>query len=234
MSRSVLITGGNRGIGSAIARSFEAGGYDVAVGYRSGPAPSDVLSVHCDVTDPDSVDKAFAAVRSEFGTVDIVVANAGITVDKLSMQMSDAEFRSVVDTNLVGAFRVARQGIVDMLEQRWGRLVFLSSAVGMLGSPGQANYAASKTGLIGLVRTLAREVGSRGITANAVAPGLIETDMAAAITDRRRAELIGQTALGRVGEATEVAHVVHFLASEDASYVTGAVVPVSGGLGMGS
>ncbi len=233
MSRSVFVTGGNRGIGLAIAREFAKQGDRVAVSYRDGSPPEDFLGVRCDVTDPASLDAAYARIQEEHGTVEVLVANAGVMRDKLALTMTDADFTELLDTNLVGAFRVAQRAIPGMLEARWGRMVFISSFSGMLGSPGQANYAASKTGLIGLSRSLARELGRRGITSNVVAPGFIDTDMVSSVSPKRREEYIKGTALGRPGTAEEVARVVRFLADDDASYVTGAFVPVSGGLGMG-
>ncbi|WP_380281599.1 3-oxoacyl-ACP reductase FabG [Kitasatospora purpeofusca] len=233
MSRSVLVTGGNRGIGLAIARAFADAGDAVSVTHRSGPPEGDLFAVRCDVTDTASVEEAFTAVEARQGPVEVLVANAGITRDGLSLTLSDDDFLAVLETNLAGAFRVARRAALGMLGQRRGTMVFISSAVGMTGAPGQANYTASKSGLIGLARSLARELGPRGITANVVAPGVIETDMAAAITEARRAELLASTPLGRPGTAAEVAEAVRFLADERARYITGAVLPVSGGLGMG-
>jgi len=228
----VFVTGGNRGIGLAIARAFDKQGHRVAVGHRGDP-PSGLFGVRCDVRDTDSLELAFDRIEAEHGPVEVLVANAGVMRDMLALRMEDDDVLDVLDTNLVGAFRVARRAIPGMLSARWGRLVFISSFSGMMGSPGQANYAASKTGLIGLARALARELGPRGITANVVAPGFIDTDMVAGLRPKRRAEFVGMTALGRPGTPDEVAAVVRFLADEDASYVTGAVVPVSGGLGMG-
>lgn len=233
MSRSVFITGGNRGIGLAIAREFAEQGDRVAVSYREGSPPGEFLGVRCDMTDPASLDAAYARIQEEHGAVEVLVANAGMMRDKLALAMTDADFTDLVDTNLVGAFRVAQRAIPGMLEARWGRMVFISSFSGMLGSPGQAGYAASKTGLTGLARSLARELGRRGITSNVVAPGFIDTDMVSSVSPRRREEYIKGTALGRPGAPEEVAKVVRFLADDDASYVTGAFVPVSGGLGMG-
>jgi len=233
MNRSVFVTGGNRGIGLAIAREFAKQGDRVAVSHRDGSPPEGFLGVRCDVTDPVSLDAAYARIQEEHGAVEVLVANAGMMRDKLALAMTDADFTELVDTNLVGSFRVAQRAIPGMLEARWGRLLFISSFSGMLGSPGQASYAASKTGLIGLARSLARELGRRGITSNVVAPGFIDTDMVASVSPKRREEYIRGTALGRPGSPEEVAKVVRFLADEDASYVTGAFVPVSGGLGMG-
>ncbi|MFI8288393.1 3-oxoacyl-ACP reductase FabG [Streptomyces sp. NPDC085614] len=233
MSRTVLISGGNRGIGLAVARAFTEAGDKVAVTYRTGEPPEGLFGVACDVTDEESVKRTVAEVEAQYGPVQVLVANAGITRDGLLPMMSEADFRDVIDTNVLGAFRLAKHATGGMLRKRWGRLVFMSSVMGTLGSPGQTNYAASKSGLVGLARSLAWELGSRNITANVVTPGLIETDMIQHVTDRRRAELIANTPLRRTGTAEEVAAVVRFLASEEAAFVTGAVVPVSGGIGMG-
>ncbi|MGH8895308.1 MAG: 3-oxoacyl-ACP reductase FabG [Actinomycetes bacterium] len=232
-SRSVLVTGGNRGIGLAIARAFAAAGDTVAVTYRSDEPPDGFLGVKCDVTDPASVDSAFAEVEAAHGPVEVLVANAGIARDQLVMRMSEEDFEAVVSTNLAGSWRVAKRASKGMLRLRRGRVVFISSVVGLLGSAGQSNYAASKAGLIGLARSLARELGSRGITFNVVAPGFVETDMTAELTDELQQTYKGQIPLGRFCSADEVAGVVRFLASDEAGYVTGAVVPVDGGLGMG-
>lgn len=233
MGRSVLVTGGSRGIGRAVAEAFAADGHRVAVTSRGGTGPEGLLAVACDVTDPAQVDAAFAAVEAAHGPVEVLVANAGITRDTLLLRMSDDDFTTVLDTNLTGAYRVARRAARGMLRARWGRLVFVSSVVGLLGSAGQANYAASKAGLVGLARSLARELGSRSITANVVAPGFVDTDMTRALDEGRRAEIVSAVPLGRYATADEVAAVVRFLASDAAGYVTGAVVPVDGGLGMG-
>ncbi|MDH4353085.1 MAG: 3-oxoacyl-ACP reductase FabG [Actinomycetota bacterium] len=233
MPRSVLVTGGNRGIGLAIARRLAAAGDAVAVTYRSGEPPEGLFAVRADVTDEASVMAAFDAVEEHQGPVEVLVANAGITRDTLVLRMSEDDFSSVLDTNLTGAFRVARRAAKGMLRLRRGRLIFISSVVGLSGSAGQANYAASKAGLVGLARSLARELGSRGITANVVAPGFVATDMTAELTEERQAEIVGQVPLGRYAQPDEVAGVVSFLAGEDAAYVTGAVIPVDGGLGMG-
>jgi 3-oxoacyl-(acyl-carrier-protein) reductase len=233
MSRSVLVTGGNRGIGLAIARAFVEQGDKVAVTHRSGSAPDGLLGVRCDVTDADDVEAAFAAVERDHGPVEVLVANAGITRDTLLLRMSEDDWEDVIRTNLTGAYRVARHAARGMLRLRRGRMIFISSVVGLSGSAGQVNYAASKAGLIGLARSIARELGSRQITANVVAPGFVETDMTAALPDERRAELLGQIPLGRYAAADEVAAVVTWLAGDDASYITGAVIPVDGGLGMG-
>jgi 3-oxoacyl-[acyl-carrier protein] reductase len=233
VSRSVLVTGGNRGIGLAIARAFAQAGEQVAVTHRSGEPPAGLLGVKCDVTDPAAVDAAFAEAEAAHGPVDVVVANAGITRDTLILRMSEEDFAAVVETNLAGSFRVAKRAVKSMLRKRYGRIVFISSVVGLAGSPGQANYAASKAGLVGLARSLARELGSRGITANVVAPGFVDSDMTAALSEERRAEILRSVPLGRYASAADVAGVVRFLASDEAAYITGAVVPVDGGLGMG-
>jgi 3-oxoacyl-[acyl-carrier protein] reductase len=233
LSRSVLVTGGNRGIGLAIARAFAEAGDKVAVTYRSGEPPEGLFGVKCDVTDPVAVDEAFAQAEAEHGPVEVVVANAGITRDTLLLRMSEDDFATVVETNLAGSFRVAKRAAKSMLRKRYGRIVFISSVVGLLGSPGQANYAASKAGLVGLARSLARELGGRNITANVVAPGFVESDMTAVLEDERKAEILGQVPLGRYATPHEVAGVVRFLASDEAAYITGAVIPVDGGLGMG-
>jgi 3-oxoacyl-[acyl-carrier protein] reductase len=233
VSRSVLITGGNRGIGLAIARAFAADGEQVTITYRSGEPPAGLRGVRCDVTDADQVDRAFGEVEEAQGPVEVLVANAGITRDQLLLRMAEEDFTAVLDTNLTGAYRVARRAARGMLRARSGRLIFISSVVGLLGSAGQANYAAAKAGLVGLARSLARELGSRNITANVVAPGFVDTDMTAALPADRREQILGQVPLGRLATADEVAGVVRFLAGDAAAYITGAVVPVDGGLGMG-
>ncbi|MFM2072941.1 MAG: 3-oxoacyl-[acyl-carrier-protein] reductase [Actinomycetota bacterium] len=233
MSRVVLITGGARGIGLACARRFADLGDKVAVTYNSSPPPDGLFGVACDVTSADSVDAAFAAVEAQFGPVEVLVSNAGITHDGLLLRMSEANFTSVIDTNLTAAYRVSKRAAQGMVRARSGRIILMSSVVGLLGSAGQANYAASKAGLVGLARSLARELGSRSITVNVVAPGPVETDMTAALGDKRLSELTAAVPLGRMASADEIAGVVAFLASSDAAYITGAVVPVDGGLGMG-
>jgi 3-oxoacyl-[acyl-carrier protein] reductase len=238
LSRSVLVTGGNRGIGLAIAHSFADAGDKVAVTYRSGEPPAALLSqgclaVKCDITDPEQVEQAYKEIESEHGAVQVLVANAGVTRDQLLLRMSEDDFTSVLDTNLTGTFRVVKRAARGMLRVRQGRIVLISSVVGMLGSAGQANYAASKAGLIGFARSLARELGSRNITVNVVAPGFVDTDMTRALSDEQRESIMGQVPLGRYAQPEEIAASVRFLSSDDAAYITGAVVPVDGGLGMG-
>lgn len=232
-SRSVLVTGGNRGIGLAIARAFADAGDKVAVTYRSGEPPDGLFGVRCDVTDGASVDQAFTEVEAEQGPVEVLVANAGITKDQLIMRMSEDDFTSVVDTNLGGSWRVAKRASKGMLRLKRGRVIFISSVVGLLGSAGQSNYAASKAGLVGVARSLARELGSRGITFNVVAPGFVETDMTSALPADVQASYKEQIPLGRFASPDEVARVVLFLAGDDGGYISGAVIPVDGGLGMG-
>lgn len=229
----VLVTGGNRGIGRAIAARFVAEGYRVAVTARSGEGPEGTLTVRADVTDAASVDAAFTEVETTLGPVGIVVANAGITKDTLLMRMSEEDFDSVVATNLGGAFRVVKRASKGMLRARWGRVILISSVVGLYGSPGQINYAASKSGLVGFARSLTRELGGRGITANVVAPGFIETDMTAELPEQTQAEYRASIPVGRFASPDEVAGVVTWLASDDSAYISGAVIPVDGGLGMG-
>ena len=233
MGRSVLVTGGNRGIGLAIARAFAENGDMVTITYRGAEPPDDLTGVRCDVTDQVSVDAAFDRVEERYGPVEILVANAGVTRDTLLLRMSEEDFSQVVDTNLTGAFRVVRRAARGMLRARKGRIVLIGSVVGLLGSPGQANYAATKAGLIGMARSLARELGSRGITVNVVAPGFVESDMTAELTEQRRAEILAGIPLARYATADEVARVVRWVASDEAAYITGAVIPVDGGLGMG-
>nr|WP_278246963.1 3-oxoacyl-ACP reductase FabG [Klenkia brasiliensis] len=227
------MTGGNRGIGLAIARSFAEAGDSVAVTHRGSGAPDGLFGVRCDVTSTEDVDAAFTAVEEHQGPVEVLVSNAGITRDGLLMRMGEDAFTEVVDANLTAAYRVAKRASAKMVRARSGRMVFVSSVVGLLGSAGQVNYAASKSGLVGLARSIARELGGRGITANVVAPGFVRTDMTAELPEKRQQEILGQVPLGRLAEAEEVAGVVRFLASEHAGYITGAVVPVDGGLGMG-
>ncbi|MFG6445772.1 3-oxoacyl-ACP reductase FabG [Microbacterium sp. P07] len=231
--RVVLVTGGNRGIGRAIAERFVADGYRVAVTARSGEGPEGTLTVRADVTDSAAVDAAFAEVEAALGPVEIVVANAGVTKDTLLMRMTDDDFDSVVSTNLGGAFRVVKRASKGMLRARWGRIILISSVVGLYGSAGQVNYAASKSGLVGFARSLTRELGARGITTNVVAPGFIETDMTAALPEQTQADYKRSIPAGRFATADEVAGVVTWVASDAAAYISGAVIPVDGGLGMG-
>lgn len=232
--RNVLVTGGNRGIGLSIARALAEAGHHVVITHRSGEPPEGLQGVHCEVTDTASVDAAFAKAEELLGgPVDVLVANAGVTRDQLLMRMSDDEFDSVIDTNLAGAFRCARRAVKGMIRLRRGRIIFISSVVALYGSPGQANYSASKAGLVGLARSISRELGARGITANVVAPGFIETDMTQDLPEDRKKAYQASIPAGRFGQSEEVAAVVRFLASDEAAYVTGAVIPVDGGLGMG-
>jgi 3-oxoacyl-[acyl-carrier protein] reductase len=233
MSRVVLVTGGSRGIGLAVARRFAAMGDRVAVTYHSSLPPDGLFGVKCDVTSAESVDAAFAAIEAEFGPVEILVSNAGITNDGLLLRMSETDFTSVIDANLTAAYRVTKRAAQGMLRARKGRIVLVSSVVGLLGSAGQANYAASKAGLVGFARSVARELGSRSITCNVVAPGPVETDMTAALDEKRIAAITDAVPLGRMATPDEIAGVVAFLASADAAYITGAVIPVDGGMGMG-
>ena len=232
-SRVVLVTGGSRGIGRGIAERMVRAGHRVAATSRSGEAPTGVLGIECDVTDGGQVEAAFAQVEAAYGPVEVVVANAGINRDTLVMRMSDDDWDQVIAANLTGAFRVARQATRSMLRNRFGRIIFISSVVGLLGSAGQVNYAASKSGLVGMARSLARELGSRGVTANVVAPGFIKTAMTDELDDKLVAKYAEQIPLGRFGEVDDVAGVIEFLAGPSGSYVTGAVIPVDGGLGMG-
>lgn len=231
--RVVLVTGGNRGIGRSIAERFVAQGYKVAVTARSGEGPEGTLTVRADVTDAAAVDAAFTEVEQTLGPVEIVVANAGVTKDTLLLRMTEDDFDSVVATNLGGSFRVVKRAAKGMLRAKWGRVILISSVVGLYGSPGQINYAASKSALVGFARSLTRELGGRGITANVVAPGFIETDMTAALADETQAEYKKNIPAGRFATADEVAGVVTWIASDDAAYISGAVIPVDGGLGMG-
>ncbi len=233
MSSLALVTGGNRGIGLAIAQSLKNSGFDVVVTHRSGLAPEGFKSVIMDVTNTQSVDRAFDEIEKEWGLVEIVVANAGITKDGLVMRMSDEDFASVIDANLTGAFRVARRATKGLLKLKKGRLIFVGSVVGALGSAGQVNYSSSKSGLVGMARSFARELGSRGITANVIAPGFVETDMTSTLDEKRRNEIAGSVPLGRFSSPEEIADVVTFIASPQASYISGALIPVDGGLGMG-
>ncbi len=233
-SRIVLVTGGSRGIGLACAQRFKALGDRVAVTYNSSPPPDGLFGVKCDVTDTAQVDAAFAAIEHEFGgTVEVLVSNAGVTRDGLLLRMSEEDFTSVIDANLTAAFRVTKRATQGMLRARKGRVILVSSVVGLSGAGGQANYAASKSGLVGFARSVARELGSRSITVNVVAPGPVETDMTAALGEKRIADIVGSVPLSRMATTDEIAGVVTFLASADAAYITGAVIPVDGGLGMG-
>ena len=231
--RTVLVTGGNRGIGLACTQAFVADGHRVATVSRSGGEVDGALAVACDIADPAAIDAAIAQVEEQLGAVEVLVANAGMTKDGLIVRMSDEDFASVVETNLTGTFRFARAVTKNMMRARFGRIVMMSSVGAYLGAAGQANYAASKAGIIGLARSMARELATRNITVNVVAPGPIDTDMFAAVTDKRRDELAATVPMNRLGAPEEVAAVVRFLASDEAGYVTGAVVPVDGGLGMG-
>jgi 3-oxoacyl-[acyl-carrier protein] reductase len=231
--RVVLVTGGSKGIGRGIAQRLHAAGHRVAATYRSGDVPTGVLGVQCDITDPGQVDAAFKEVESALGPVEVLVANAGITRDTLLMRMSDDDWSTVIETNLTGSFRVAKRATRAMMRARFGRMIVISSVVGQLGSAGQVNYAASKAGLVGLARSLARELGSRGVTANVVAPGFIETDMTAVLSEDLVKKYTDQIPLGRLGAVDDIAATIEFLASDAAGYITGALIPVDGGLGMG-
>ena len=236
MSRTVLVTGGNRGIGLAIAQAFAKQGDRVAITHRGSwdaTVAPDLHAVTCDITDPAAVDAAFTQIEQELGPVEVLVANAGITKDTLLLRMSEEDWSSVVETNLSGSFRLAKRAVSKMMRARRGRIIFISSVVGLLGSGGQVNYAASKAGLVGMARSIAREYGSRGITANVVAPGFVETDMTDTLSDELKAQYKAQVPLGRYASTDEIASAVTWLASDGAGYITGAVIPVDGGLGMG-
>ena len=233
MARTVLVTGGNRGIGLSIAQAFVAQGDRVAVTHRGSGAPEGMFGVQCDITDSAAVDAAFTAVEAELGPVEVLVANAGITDDTLLLRMSDEQFDRVIDTNLAGAFRCAKRASSKMLRAKWGRIIFISSVVGLYGGPGQVNYAASKAGLVGMARSITRELGTRNITANVVAPGFIETEMTDVLSEARKAEILKAIPAGRLAAPDEVAQAVTFLAGDGAGYISGAVIPVDGGLGMG-
>ncbi len=228
-----LVTGGNRGIGLAIAKALKEDGHKVIITYRSGTPPTGFDAVQMDVTDSQSVEAGFTKIESEYGQPEIIVANAGITKDTLVMRMSDEDFESVIDANLTGAFRVSKRATKGLLKLKRGRLIFVGSVVGSVGAAGQVNYSASKSGLVGMARSFARELGSRGITANVIAPGFVETDMTADLDEKRRTDIAAQVPLGRFCSAEEIADVVSFIASPKASYITGAIIPVDGGLGMG-
>lgn len=232
-TQTVLVTGGNRGIGKAIATEFKNAGYNVAITYRSGDAPEDFFAVKADVTDAASIDAAFKEVEAKFGPIGVVIANAGITKDTLLMRMSEDDFASVIDTNLTGAFRVAQRATKGMLKNKRGRIIFISSVSGLYGNPGQVNYSASKAGLVGMARSITRELGSRNITANVIAPGFIKTDMTDALTDDLKKQYTDAIPARRFAEPKEIADVALFLAGEGAGYISGAVIPVDGGLGMG-
>jgi 3-oxoacyl-(acyl-carrier-protein) reductase len=233
LARTVLVTGGNRGIGLAIAQAFAKQGDRVAVTHRGTGAPEGLFGVQCDITDGAAVDAAFTAVEAELGPVEVLVANAGITDDTLLLRMSEEQFTRVLDTNLTGAFRCSKRASSKMLRAKWGRIIYISSVVGLYGGPGQVNYAASKAGMIGMARSITRELGSRNITANVVAPGFIETEMTAVLPDDRKADYVKAIPAGRFAQPEEVAGVVTWLASDNAGYISGAVIPVDGGLGMG-
>ncbi|MFD5600697.1 3-oxoacyl-ACP reductase FabG [Leucobacter sp. NPDC058333] len=232
-SRTVLITGGNRGIGYAIAERMLADGHRVAVTSRSGEGPEGSLTVRAEMTDATSIDAAFSEVEAQLGPVEVVVANAGITKDTLLLRMTEEEFTSVIDTNLTGTFRVVKRAAKGLLKGRFGRVILISSVVGLYGGPGQINYSSSKAGLVGFARSLTRELGSRGITANVIAPGFVETDMTAALPEAQQQQYLGSIPAGRFGQVAEIAGAASFLAGDDAAYISGAVIPVDGGLGMG-
>jgi 3-oxoacyl-[acyl-carrier protein] reductase len=231
--RSVLVTGGNRGIGHTIAAAFVAQGDRVAVTSRSGGGPEGALDLTCDITVPEDVDAAFTRIEEEHGPVEVLVANAGVTADTLLLRMSEDDWSRVIDTNLTASFRMAKRAAKGMLRMRRGRIVFISSVVGLTGQAGQVNYAASKAGLVGMARSLSRELGSRSITTNVVAPGFVDTDMTAVLSDDQKTAIMGQVPLGRYGTTEEVAAAVLWLTGDGGGYVTGAVIPVDGGLGMG-
>ena len=233
MARTVLVTGGNRGIGLAIAQAFVKQGDKVAITHRGSGAPDGMFGVRCDITDNAAVDAAFTAVEAELGPVEVLVANAGITDDTLLLRMTDEQFTRVLDTNLTGAFRCAKRAAGKMLRAKWGRMIFISSVVGLYGGPGQVNYAASKAGLIGVARSITRELGTRNITANVVAPGFIDTEMTDVLPEARKAEILKAIPAGRLAQPDEVAAAVTWLASDGSAYINGAVIPVDGGLGMG-
>ncbi|MFI6469909.1 3-oxoacyl-ACP reductase FabG [Streptomyces sp. NPDC050516] len=233
MNRSVFITGGNRGIGRAIAEAMMAEGDHVAVTCRSGEPPAGALGVNCDITVPEDIEAAFKLIEEKHGPVEVLIANAGITRDALLVRMAEEDFTTVLDTNLTGTYRVAKRAMRGMLRSRYGRMVFISSAGALRGEPGQANYAAAKAGLIGLARSLTRECGARGITFNVVAPGLVATDMTAALPEARLEQIVKEVPAGRIAEPKDIAHAVRFLASDEASYITGEVLRVDGGVGMG-
>jgi Dehydrogenases with different specificities (related to short-chain alcohol dehydrogenases) len=233
-TRTVVVTGGNRGIGLATAKRFAELGHRVAITARDpGHIDDQILAVSCDQTDSNAVDAAFDEIESNLGAVEILVANAGITRDQLMLRMSDDDFSAVIETNLTGSYRMARRAARPMLRARWGRLIFVSSVVGLLGSAGQVNYSASKAGLIGMARSMARELGSRNITANVLSPGPVDTEMFAALTEEQQATITEQVPLNRVAQPEEIAETITFLASDSAAYITGAVIPIDGGLGMG-
>ena len=233
MARTVLVTGGNRGIGLAIAEAFVKQGDRVAITHRGSGAPEGMFGVQCDITDSAAVDAAFAAVEAELGPVEVLVANAGITDDGLLLRMSDEQFERVIDTNLAGAFRCAKRASTKMLRAKWGRMIFISSVIGLYGGAGQVNYAASKAGLVGVARSITRELGTRNITANVVAPGFIDTEMTDVLPEARKAEILKAIPAGRLASPDEVAAAVTWLASDNSAYISGAVIPVDGGLGMG-
>ena len=233
-ARTVVVTGGNRGIGLATAKRFAELGHRVAITARNPePIEDQILAVSCDQTDAAAVEVAFEEIESNLGAVEILVANAGITRDQLLLRMSDEDFSTVIETNLIGSYRMARRAARPMLRARWGRIVFVSSVVGLLGSAGQVNYSASKAGLVGMARSMARELGSRNITTNVLSPGPVETEMFSALTEDQRAAITQQVPLGRVAQPEEIAETIAFLASDSAAYITGAVIPIDGGLGMG-